>query len=656
MKHLIKFICLLFAILAFITLHEPCMGVAEISESIKSAGSVPPCDPNVLPWTRFSKYGGRSDDAFKIKTDNCGNVYVAGSSDFNGNLIDIFVIKYNSEGDTLWTQTYNGRDSGTVSQDKFGDLDIDTSGNVYVCSASPGAQSGSYDFTAIKISTDGVIQWVKKIDRQFEDIPLSMRVDVSGNVVVTGYSRASGGSAMYLTAKYNSSGDTLWTKTYTGENSDASTARSVCTDAAGNIYVTGNSAKFAQGNDYVTIKYNSSGGLLWTRRYNSPLGNSQDVPTSMTIDASSNIYITGYSDSVFIGSADYLTIKYNTSGDILWSARYSAPGNLEDYPLALAVNSSGNVAVTGYSKNAGGNFDMLTLYYSPSGVRQWEQRQIGTGNYNDVGRAVAFDTSGNVYTAGNIHNFRSDGAVYKYSSSGVIKGFRIFNGSFDYDDHFRAMSIDNPGNVHVAGRMNYNNFDCYSVTRKFPQNEFGFTLKLSAILQGFHYGSSTPFMRQDTVRVYLRNTTAPYGIVDSSKQILNSTGFGEFFFTNIQTATNYYVSVEHRNTIETWSATGSWITFGADTASYNFTNAVTKAFGSNMKQVNTAPVRFAFFSGDVNQDGTIDATDISIIDNDALFFLNGYVVSDITGDGFVDGTDFAMADNNAANFVNVMTP
>ncbi len=62
------------------------------------------------------------------------------------------------------------------------------------------------------------------------------------------------------------------------------------------------------------------------------------------------------------------------------------------------------------------------------------------------------------------------------------------------------------------------------------------------------------------------------------------------------------------------------------------------------------------YSGDIDQDGTVDATDVSAIDNDASNFVGGYVVTDLTGDNFVDGTDFAMADNNAANFVSVIQP
>jgi hypothetical protein len=72
--------------------------------------------------------------------------------------------------------------------------------------------------------------------------------------------------------------------------------------------------------------------------------------------------------------------------------------------------------------------------------------------------------------------------------------------------------------------------------------------------------------------------------------------------------------------------------------------------------VDASPVRFAIYSGDVNQDGTVDATDVSAIDNAANNFLSGYVATDLTGDNFVDGTDFAIADNNAANFVSAIRP
>ena len=75
-----------------------------------------------------------------------------------------------------------------------------------------------------------------------------------------------------------------------------------------------------------------------------------------------------------------------------------------------------------------------------------------------------------------------------------------------------------------------------------------------------------------------------------------------------------------------------------------------------MKQVDNTPIRFANFSGDINQDGIIDASDISIVDNDAGIALTGYVNSDVTGDNFVDAGDISIVDNNALIGVMSVTP
>ena len=160
----------------------------------------------------------------------------------------------------------------------------------------------------------------------------------------------------------------------------------------------------------------------------------------------------------------------------------------------------------------------------------------------------------------------------------------------------------------------------------------------------------------DTIKVYLRNSTSPFARVDSSKNILLGPGTGQYFlFRNVQNDRPYYIEVTHRNALSTWSANP--VTFVNSDASIAFSVNSIYAYGNNEIQVDNSPYDvFAFYSGDVNQDGTIDATDVSAIDNDASNFVGGYVVTDLTGDDFVDGTDFAIADNNAANFVSAITP
>jgi len=161
-------------------------------------------------------------------------------------------------------------------------------------------------------------------------------------------------------------------------------------------------------------------------------------------------------------------------------------------------------------------------------------------------------------------------------------------------------------------------------------------------------------MRNDTVTILLREDIAPYNIVDSSKVRLDNDGYGTFWFTGAQDLTNYYIVVKHRNSIETWSATT--FQFNPVSYSYDFTFATFQAYGANMVQVDTSPDLFAFYSGDVNQDGVIDGSDLLLIDNDASNFVTGYVPTDINGDEFVDGSDAAISDNNASNFVIVIRP
>ncbi len=178
-------------------------------------------------------------------------------------------------------------------------------------------------------------------------------------------------------------------------------------------------------------------------------------------------------------------------------------------------------------------------------------------------------------------------------------------------------------------------------------------LNLTALIQGF-YNTSTNALISDTVTVFARNSSAPFVIIDSAKAVLNANGQTILNFTNVSNGVNYYLQVRHRNSLETWSKTAQ--PFTASLMNYDFTTAAAKAYGNNILQVDSAPVEYAIYGGDVNQDGTIDASDVSNVDNDAYSSLSGYVQSDLTGDNFVDAADVSIVDNNAFNAVSVVTP
>ncbi|MEO6693889.1 MAG: hypothetical protein ABIY50_06090 [Ignavibacteria bacterium] len=157
---------------------------------------------------------------------------------------------------------------------------------------------------------------------------------------------------------------------------------------------------------------------------------------------------------------------------------------------------------------------------------------------------------------------------------------------------------------------------------------------------------------QDTISVSLRNTTAPYGLIEMTKVYLSSTGTATVNFVKAVDGVSYYIVVNHRNSIETWSKLGGEV-FTGGVLNYNFTTAASQAFGNNMVNVGG---KWSNYTGDVTQDGIVDGADGALIDNDASNFVTGYVPTDLNCDSIVDGSDAAFADNNASNFVAVARP
>ena len=175
-------------------------------------------------------------------------------------------------------------------------------------------------------------------------------------------------------------------------------------------------------------------------------------------------------------------------------------------------------------------------------------------------------------------------------------------------------------------------------------------LNLKAYLQGFYNGTK---MISDTVKVFVRSRTSPYNIQDSAAAILDTNGNGLFSFINVNSDSCYYYDVRHRNHLRTFSSSSCQKLNGIP-ASYDFTISSSKAFGNNMIEVSAG--KFAFYGGDVNQDGIIDATDVSAVDNAAFISVSGYVRTDVTGDGFVDGSDLSITENNTLAGIIAITP
>jgi len=222
----------------------------------------------------------------------------------------------------------------------------------------------------------------------------------------------------------------------------------------------------------------------------------------------------------------------------------------------------------------------------------------------------------------------------------------IFGSQLRYNGNYGAMIIlayDDSLSMRFYN-VTGNKIDQYKILPS-PKN-----LSLTSYIEGL-YDLSTGNVTGDSVIVSVRNSFPPYSIVDSSMSFLQNMGSGLFTFTKVSNATDYYLVLRHRNSVETWS--GSPVRFSADVLNYNFTSTASQAYGNNLILKGT---KYCIYSGDVDQNGIIDGVDLSIVDNDAANFTVGYVPSDVTGNNIVDGLDLLIVDNNSYNFVQTIRP
>ena len=342
-------------------------------------------------WAKST--GGTSyDKAISIAVDASGNAYLAGyfnsptltfglTSLTNAGTYDLFLAKYDSNGNVLWAKK-----AGGTGDDYATSVAMDTSGNAYVVGwyASPTITFGSTTLTNVgyhdlflsKYDANGNILWAKSAGGTSADRAYSVSVDALGNSYVAGFfgsptitfgSTILTNAGIYdiFLAKYDANGNILWAKSAGGTGTDR--AYSVSVDALGNSYVAGffNSPTLTFGStslinmgsyDIFLTKYDANGNILWAKKAG---GTSDDETFSVAVDTSGNSYVAGWFASLTItfgsntltnvGSSDLFLAKYDTNGNVIWAK--SAGGTNYDYTYSVTVDASGNSYVAGYFKS-----------------------------------------------------------------------------------------------------------------------------------------------------------------------------------------------------------------------------------------------------------------------------------------------------------------
>jgi len=337
-------------------------------------------------WTRT--YGGTSDDwgnSVRQTTDG-GYIVVGYTYSFGAGYSDVYLIKADASGETLWTRTYGGAGS-----DEGCSLQQTTDGGYII--------AGNGDDYLIKTNASGDTLWTRAYCGTQGDGGQSVQQTTDGGYIIAGGIYFGAGDWDVYLIKTNASGDTLWTRTYGGTREDR--GRSVQQTADGGYVIAGSTRSFGAGgyNDVYLIKTNDQGDTLWTRTYGGTGFDSNGSSVQQTTDG--GYIITGYT-SCFGAGQDVYLIKTNAQGDTLWTRTYGGLGIDEGY--SLQQTTGGGYIIAGSTNSFGaGDWDVYLIKTNASGDTLWTRTYGGTNG--EWGNSVRQTTDGGYIITGYTYSY-----------------------------------------------------------------------------------------------------------------------------------------------------------------------------------------------------------------------------------------------------------
>ncbi len=271
--------------------------------------------------------GYDNERPYAMTLDTSGNIYVTGKSGPSASLYDVFIVKFNNEGQEQWSRYWGGPDL-----DHGYDVALDSEGNVYV--AGFYTSLTSKDICLLKYDNAGNYQWNRTLgDVNQDDYGYGLSIDKTSNdIYLVGQIHI--GSGLVFLSKYTSQGIQQWNTTWgSGINSQA--AHDVVFFSNSSIYIAGEDAD----GDSLLMKYNNSGDLQWYKTWGDVY---EQSASSLVIDKYENSYLSGYSG--IGGSGDIFLLKYNLTGDQQWEE--ITPRGVKGEGIAL--DSAGNIYITGW--------------------------------------------------------------------------------------------------------------------------------------------------------------------------------------------------------------------------------------------------------------------------------------------------------------------
>ncbi|MFA7360185.1 MAG: T9SS type A sorting domain-containing protein [Candidatus Kapaibacterium sp.] len=368
---------------------------------------------------------------------------------------NVYVLGYAStnSGGTTITIKYNSRGEvqwvSRISGSYPVGMEIDNQGNVYISGAT--AEGG----IIYKYSSFGVVQWQVSKAYYLND----MTIDDFGNVYITGYG-SNGTNAGIQTIKYNSSGVLLWEQLHVSQNSGNYGYR-IMLDNAGNVYTLGE-WNYTGLYSIRVFKYNNDGQLQWIGISSQYFDIEYNDFAGLGIDDNGSVYVGGTKYNQLTKS-DYIVVKFSQSGSELWYKIYNSEFNSNDKPKDMKVNGRGDVYITGQSflDTTSNNSKVTTIKYDSTGSLKWKKDYTNPSGYL-FPAAITTDIFGNIYVVINNSNYVKITTI-KYDSTGTQKWLVDYIGATMQSVVYN-ISADNYGNVYLCGKTSgARNQECITI-------------------------------------------------------------------------------------------------------------------------------------------------------------------------------------------------
>ena len=342
-------------------------------------GSQPTSDGGYIAIGSTYSYGSGDHDLYLIKLDSLGDtlwartvggtaaefgrdvqvtpdngyICVGSTTSFGAGKEDLYLVKVNEYGDLLWSKTFGG-----AASDEAWSIRATSDSAYIICGTTNSSGAGYADLWLLKVDQDGTLIWSRTFGGPGGESGMAVRETWDGYVAVgsTG-SFGEGYSSMYA-VKVTLSGDSVWAKSFGGPKSDLGYSLEIAADN-GCIFVGATSSYGLGYNDAYVVKTSANGTVEWERTFG---GIRDDRAYAVTYTPDGNYALTGTTESFGAGGSDIYTIKITPLGEQLWSVTQG--GAQADYCRSICIDSHGNYALTGYSysySTGGSDLYMATL-------------------------------------------------------------------------------------------------------------------------------------------------------------------------------------------------------------------------------------------------------------------------------------------------------